>query len=119
MALIAVGLNHLTAPLDLREKVAFAPEVTPRALSDLVRQPGVNEAMILSTCNRTELYVDVTAGAETVPRRWLSEQHRLTESRIDEFLYHHADDAAVRHLFRVATGLDSMVLGEPQILGQV
>ncbi|HZX90358.1 MAG TPA: glutamyl-tRNA reductase [Rudaea sp.] len=119
MALIAVGLNHLTAPLDLREKVAFAPEVTPRALSDLARQPGVNEALILSTCNRTELYVDVTPGAESVPRRWLSEQHRLTEGRIDEFLYHHADDAAVRHLFRVATGLDSMVLGEPQILGQV
>ena len=75
--------------------------------------------MILSTCNRTELYVDVAPGAETVPQRWLSEQHRLTEGRIDEFLYHHAEDAAVRHLFRVATGLDSMVLGEPQILGQV
>jgi glutamyl-tRNA reductase len=88
-------------------------------LSDLARQPGVNEAMILSTCNRTELYVDVAPGAETVPQRWLSEQHRLTEGRIDEFLYHHAEDAAVRHLFRVATGLDSMVLGEPQILGQV
>ena len=68
MALIAVGLNHLTAPLDLREKVAFAPEVTPRALSELARQPGVNEAMILSTCNRTELYVDVAPGAETVPQ---------------------------------------------------
>src|SRR5678815_4239446 len=119
MALIAVGLNHLTAPLDLREKVAFAPEVTPQALSDLARQPGVNEAMILSTCNRTELYVDVAPGAETVPQRWLSEQHRLTQGRIDEFLYHHTDDAAVRHLFRVAAGLDSAVLGEPQILGQV
>jgi glutamyl-tRNA reductase len=119
MALIALGLNHLTAPLDLREKVAFAPETTPLALSDLAGQPGVNEALILSTCNRTELYVDVEAGAESVPQRWLSEHHRLTERRIDEFLYRHADDAAVRHLFRVATGLDSMVLGEPQILGQV
>jgi glutamyl-tRNA reductase len=119
MALIALGLNHLTAPLDLREKVAFAPETTPLALSDLTGQPGVNEALILSTCNRTELYVDVEAGAESVPQRWLSEHHRLTERRIDEFLYRHADDAAVRHLFRVATGLDSMVLGEPQILGQV
>jgi glutamyl-tRNA reductase len=119
MALIALGLNHLTAPLDLREKVAFAPETTPLALSDLAGQPGVNEALILSTCNRTELYVDVEAGAESVPQRWLSEHHRLTERRIDDFLYRHADDAAVRHLFRVATGLDSMVLGEPQILGQV
>jgi len=119
MALIALGLNHLTAPLDLREKVAFAPEATARALSDLARQPGVNEALILSTCNRTELYVDVDAGAEATPQLWLSTHHHLTERRIDEFLYRHNDDAAVRHLFRVATGLDSMVLGEPQILGQV
>jgi glutamyl-tRNA reductase len=119
MALIALGLNHLTAPLDLREKVAFAPETTPQALSDLTRQPGVNEALILSTCNRTELYVEIDAGHEGVAQRWLSTQHGLTERRIDEFLYRHADDAAVRHLFRVATGLDSMVLGEPQILGQV
>jgi glutamyl-tRNA reductase len=119
MALIALGLNHLTAPLELREKVAFGPDATPLALSDLARQPGVNEAMILSTCNRTELYVDVDKGAEGVPQRWLSGQHRLTERRIDEFLYRHDADDAVRHLFRVATGLDSMVLGEPQILGQV
>jgi len=119
MALIALGLNHLTAPLELREKVAFAPDVTPLALSDLARQPGVNEALILSTCNRTELYVDVESGAEIVPQRWLLAHHQLTERRLDEFLYRHADTAAVRHLFRVATGLDSMVLGEPQILGQV
>ena len=119
MALIALGLNHLTAPLELREKVAFAPEATPEALSDLARQPGVNEALILSTCNRTELYVEVDAGAEAVPQRWLSAQHRLTERRVDEFLYRHHENDAVRHLFRVATGLDSMVLGEPQILGQV
>jgi glutamyl-tRNA reductase len=119
MTLFALGLNHLTAPLELREKVAFAPESTAAALSDLARQPGVNEALILSTCNRTELYVEVDAGAEVVPQRWLIEHHRLTGSRLDEFIYRHADNAAVRHLFRVATGLDSMVLGEPQILGQV
>ena len=119
MALIALGLNHLNTPLALREKVAFAPETTPQALSDLTRQPGVNEALILSTCNRTELYVDIDAGAERVARQWLTAQHGLTEQRVDEFLYLHADDAAVRHLFRVATGLDSLVLGEPQILGQV
>ncbi|HEY8009871.1 MAG TPA: glutamyl-tRNA reductase [Rudaea sp.] len=119
MTLVALGLNHLTAPLDLREKVAFAPESTAQALSDLARQPGVNEALILSTCNRTELYVEVASGAETVPQRWLLDHHQLTGRRIDEFLYHHEDNAAVRHLFRVATGLDSMVLGEPQILGQV
>ena len=92
MALIALGLNHLTAPLDLRERVAFAPEATARALSDLARQPGVNEALILSTCNRTELYVDVDAGAEATPQSWLSAQHGLTERRIDEFLYRHHDE---------------------------
>lgn len=119
MALIALGLNHLTAPLDLREKVAFAPDATSGALSDLASQPGVKEAMILSTCNRTELYVEVDAGAETAAQRWLLDHHGLTERRLDEFLYRHKDNAAVRHLFRVATGLDSMVLGEPQILGQV
>ncbi|HEY2394461.1 MAG TPA: glutamyl-tRNA reductase [Rudaea sp.] len=119
MALIALGLNHLTAPLELREKVAFAPDATASALSDLARQPGVNEAMILSTCNRTELYVEVDVGAEAVPQTWLVAQHRLTERRVDEFLYRHHENDAVRHLFRVATGLDSMVLGEPQILGQV
>jgi glutamyl-tRNA reductase len=119
MTLVALGFNHLTAPLELREKVAFAPEATTDALSDLVRQPGVNEALILSTCNRTELYVEVEPGAEVVPQRWLLDHHQLTGRRVDEFLYRHADHAAVRHLFRVATGLDSMVLGEPQILGQV
>ncbi|HEX7915025.1 glutamyl-tRNA reductase [Rudaea sp.] len=119
MALIALGLNHQTAPLDLREKVAFAPEATAEALSDLAHQPGVNEALILSTCNRTELYVEVEAGAEGAAQRWLLDHHGLTQRRLDEFLYRHEDNAAVRHLFRVATGLDSMVLGEPQILGQV
>jgi glutamyl-tRNA reductase len=119
MALIALGLNHLTAPLELREKVAFAPDSTAQALIDLAGQPGVNEALILSTCNRTELYVEVDSGAEDLPQRWLFDHHQLTERRLEEFLYRHDENAAVRHLFRVATGLDSMVLGEPQILGQV
>ena len=119
MALLALGLNHQTAPLDLREKVAFAPEAMPEALSDLARQPGVNEALIISTCNRTELYVEIQPGSEAVAQRWLFDHHRLNERRLDEFLYTHSENAAVRHLFRVATGLDSMVLGEPQILGQV
>ena len=119
MPLLALGLNHHTAPLDLREKVAFAPEAMPDALSDLARQPGVNEALIISTCNRTELYVEIQPGAEAVAQRWLFDHHRLNERRLDEFLYTHSENAAVRHLFRVATGLDSMVLGEPQILGQV
>jgi glutamyl-tRNA reductase len=119
MTLIALGLNHLTAPVTLREQVAFDAEATAAALQALAREPGVEEAMILSTCNRTELYVSVSAGAEGVPQAWLSRHHQLTANRLDEFLYRHDEDAAVRHMFRVATGLDSMVLGEPQILGQV
>ncbi|MBB3227465.1 glutamyl-tRNA reductase [Luteibacter sp. Sphag1AF] len=119
MPLIALGLNHLTAPVSLREQVAFDATAAPEALGDLARQPGVEEAMILSTCNRTELYVSVAEGAEAVPQAWLSRQHRLTPQRLDEFLYRHDEGDAVRHMFRVATGLDSMVLGEPQILGQV
>ena len=119
MPLIALGLNHLTAPVALREQVAFDPENTPPALSALAAQGGVEEALILSTCNRTELYCNVSEGAEDAPLEWLHSHHRLNRGRLDEFLYRHDEDAAVRHMFRVATGLDSMVLGEPQILGQV
>lgn len=119
MTLLAYGLNHRTAPLELRERVAFEPRALPDALSDLARQPGVNEALILSTCNRTELYAEVEQGSEDTTRRWLLNHHGLSEQRLDEFLYFHTEQDVVRHLFRVATGLDSMVLGEPQILGQV
>lgn len=119
MPLIALGLNHLTAPVSLREQVAIDAEATPPALADLAAQPGVDEAMILSTCNRTELYCSVRAGAEQEPEKWLHHHNRMTPGRLDEFLYRHTDGDAVRHVFRVATGLESMVLGEPQILGQV
>ncbi|BBD79596.1 glutamyl-tRNA reductase [Aerosticca soli] len=119
MPLIALGLNHLTAPVSLREQVAFDAAATGQALRELRREEGVEEALILSTCNRTELYVNVAAGAEAVPQAWLGRHHRLAPGRLDEYLYRHDEHAAVRHLFRVATGLDSMVLGEPQILGQV
>lgn len=119
MPLIALGLNHLTAPVSLREQVAFDTDAAGEALRELKAEPGVEEALILSTCNRTELYVGVAEGAEQAPQAWLNRHHRLTPGRLDEFLYRHDEDAAVRHMFRVATGLDSMVLGEPQILGQV
>ena len=119
MALIAVGLNHQSAPLEFREKVAFAAEDTASALAALTAQPGVREAAILSTCNRTELYCNVDGGSESAPTAWLQQHHHLTRERLGEFLYLHTDADAVRHLFRVATGLESMVLGEPQILGQV
>lgn len=119
MPLIALGLNHLTAPVSLREQVAFDAGTAGPAMLELTREPGIEEAMILSTCNRTELYVGVAEGAEHAPLAWLSRHHRLTAGKLDEFLYRHDEQDAVRHLFRVATGLDSMVLGEPQILGQV
>ena len=119
MALIALGLNHQTAPVALRERVAFPADATLPALAALSAESGVREAAILSTCNRTELYCTVESGAEHVPGHWLHRHHGLSSARIDEFMYRHAGADAVRHLFRVATGLESMVLGEPQILGQV
>ncbi|MGH8114224.1 MAG: glutamyl-tRNA reductase, partial [Rhodanobacteraceae bacterium] len=119
MPLIALGLNHLTAPVALRERVAIDADATAPALAELVSQSGVEEAMILSTCNRTELYCSVEDGAEGAPEAWLHARNQMTPGRLDEFLYRHTDGEAVRHVFRVATGLESMILGEPQILGQV
>ena len=119
MALIALGLNHLTAPLSLRERVAFSPAETSAALIDLTAQDGIVEAAILSTCNRTELYCSVEQGAETLPMDWLHGHRHLGNNKLDEFSYRHIGADAVRHLYRVATGLESQVLGEPQILGQV
>src|SRR5690606_31662583 len=102
-----------------RERVAFSSGTTVPALGELLAEPGISEAAILSTCNRTELYCSVEAGAEAAPAAWLRRHQGLDGAPIGEFLYRHADADAVRHLFRVATGLDSMVLGEAQILGQV
>lgn len=119
MTLIALGLNHQTAPVSLRERVAFDRDTVPVALAALRRVDGVEEAAILSTCNRIELYSNVRDGREQAIVEWLHSHHGLTPPTLEEFLYRHDGPAAVRHLFRVATGLDSMVLGEPQILGQV
>jgi len=119
MPLIALGLNHQTAPLALRERVAFDALALPAALAALRAQPGVEEAALVSTCNRTEIYAEVAPGAEDVPARWLAKAQGLEPEALAAYSYRHADGDAVRHLFRVATGLDSMVLGEPQILGQV
>ena len=112
-----LGLNHHSAPLEVREKVAFAPDRQAEALADLVGQPGVSEAMLVSTCNRTEIYcvADDPAGA----RAWLCASAERMGLVLDPYLYAHSGESAVRHAFRVASGLDSMVLGEPQILGQV
>ncbi|MBS0457054.1 MAG: glutamyl-tRNA reductase [Proteobacteria bacterium] len=119
MPLLALGLNHQTAPIALREQVAFTPDALPAALASLRALPGVHEAALLSTCNRTELYARVEAVAEPALTDWLARHHALDVAALRDYLYRHADAAAVRHLFRVACGLDSLVLGEPQILGQV
>ncbi|MFA0922086.1 glutamyl-tRNA reductase [Xanthomonas fragariae] len=113
MTLWVLGLNHQTAPVDLRERVAFAGDALPRALESLRALPQVSEAALLSTCNRTELYAMADDPHSLVI--WLDTH----APGLSGYLYQHQEAEAVRHLFRVATGLDSMVLGEPQILGQV
>ena len=119
MTLIALGLNHQTAPLALREKVALDAASLPAALASLLSRPGVEEAALLSTCNRTEVYAQVEPGQEASVADWLAQHHGLDYAALEGYLYRHEGGEAVRHLFRVASGLDSMVLGEPQILGQV
>jgi len=119
MSLIALGLNHQSTPLALREKVALDAGQLPAALASLRQLAGVEEAAVLSTCNRTEIYAQVEDGAEAVLARWLGDRQGVTDSALGNYIYLHHDGDAVRHLFRVATGLDSLILGEPQILGQV
>jgi len=119
MALLSLGINHLTAPVDIREKVAFAPEQLTPALHELQGIPAINESVIVSTCNRTEIYCDASSDCSDVITHWLTAHHGISENSLLPYIYHHADREVARHLFRVASGLDSMVLGEPQILGQL
>lgn len=116
MPLFAFGLNHQTAPLDVRERVVFHAEQVTQALRDLVDRRPVNEAAIISTCNRTEVYC--TTAEPRIAIDWLADYHRLRPAQIQPYLYELPQERAVKHAFRVASGLDSMVLGEPQILGQ-
>ncbi len=119
MALLSLGINHLTAPVDIREKVAFAPEQMSRALHQLQDIPAINESVIVSTCNRTEIYCDASSDCSDVITHWLTTHHGINDNGLSPYIYHHSDQEVARHLFRVASGLDSMVLGEPQILGQL
>lgn len=119
MGILTLGLNHHTAPVSLRERLAIPAERLKAALASLIQLPGVDEAAILSTCNRTELYCGADADTQNVIIEWLAEEHRLRREDFQSFLYAHADTGTIRHMFRVASGLDSMILGEPQILGQM
>jgi len=119
MTVLALGINHKSASVELRERLAFTPERLPEALQTVQNDAGCDEAVILSTCNRTEIYC---FGEKSVPKNvlnWLASFHQVDSEELQKHIYVHRDVAATQHLMRVASGLDSMVIGEPQILGQV
>jgi len=121
MNIIVVGLNHKTAPVEIREKISFQPAMLEEAHGKLLQTQGVTEGMILSTCNRVEVYScvnDIESGIREV-KGFLSAFHGLPLERFEEHLFVCSAEDALRHLFRVASSLDSMVVGEPQILGQL
>ena len=119
MSLHSLGINHQTAPVDIREKVAFSPDQLEKALRELKALPIVRESVIVSTCNRTEIYCDLEVESDHGLSHWLSRYHGMSEDALQPYIYQHSNQETARHLFRVASGLDSMVLGEPQILGQL
>lgn len=117
MGLIALGLNHQTAPLTLRERLAFAQDQLPSALQSAQRSLNTDGLVILSTCNRTELYALDLPASQLI--EWLAHDRQIQPVELTPHLYEHHEQQAYQHLIRVASGLDSMVLGEPQILGQL
>jgi glutamyl-tRNA reductase len=121
MKLLLTGLNHKTAPVEVRERLAFDDAALPEALDGLKRRSGVLEGMILSTCNRVEVSVtaDDGADAESAVESFLAESRKVDRAWVTPYLYRYDGPDAIRHLFRVASSLDSMVVGEPQILGQL
>ena len=122
MEIVLVGLNHRTAPVEVRERVSFTTDQARRASEELRSKGILEETLVLSTCNRSEVYgVPPETSRESAPglSTFLSEFHSVRMDDLNGSLYHHYDRDAVRHLFRVAAGLDSMMLGEAEILGQV
>jgi glutamyl-tRNA reductase len=119
MTIVVLGVNHKTAPIALRERLTFGADIIVGALRDLLQQPGVDEGLILSTCNRTEVYCALDRPNSLSVSHWLGRFHGVPQEHITPYVYTYTDRAAVCHLLRVANGLDSLVLGEPQILGQV
>lgn len=119
MSLFALGINHQTASVALREKVAFSPGLLMDAYQQLLAQPTVLEAVIVSTCNRTEIYCHVEKSNCQVVIDWFCEFHGIAQTELLKSLYCYHEKEAIQHLFRVSCGLDSLVLGEPQILGQI
>lgn len=119
MSLIVLGVNHKSAPLAVRERMSFPPERLSSALNELTACQGVEEAAILSTCNRTDLYCGVDASDGRHAFEWFTAAGSLSTVEARRYVYVHRSESAVRHILRVASGLDSLILGEPQILGQV
>ncbi|MAZ65900.1 MAG: glutamyl-tRNA reductase [Kangiellaceae bacterium] len=119
MEIFVLGVNHQTAPVTIRERVAVPEHLLPQALHKLIETSVVNEGLILSTCNRTEIYYTAESDAQNGLVGWLDQFNQLEPGTLQPYLYHHEGDDAILHLLRVACGLDSMVLGEPQILGQL
>ncbi len=115
--IFTLGINHHSAPLAIRERVAFGADKLHHALAELAHARVVREVAILSTCNRTEIYCAAESPQQVID--WLSAYHQVAHDELAPFLYVHDQPSAIRHAFRVACGLDSMVIGEPQILGQV
>ncbi|MFK8082214.1 MAG: glutamyl-tRNA reductase [Granulosicoccus sp.] len=119
MPILALGLNHHTAPVDIRERAAIGEGQLGDALNALREVHPVKEAAIVSTCNRTEFYCGMDNQDTSAVVQWMHRYFQLRDNGFEPYLFHHADREAVRHLMRVCSGLDSMVLGEPQILGQI
>ena len=120
MAILAYGVSYRTAPVEFRERIAFPQETLTEALREATRSiPSVSEAAIISTCNRTELYLAMDPSEERGVVQWLADARKIAPQELDAVSYSHWDQDAARHLIRVASGLDSQVLGEPQIMGQV
>ncbi len=120
MILRLIGVNHKTAPIELRERIAIGREDLAQATLALAAMPGVAECMIVSTCNRVEILASVDEkSADTDLAGFLDRHFALDPGLLTPHIYRHDEQEAVRHLFRVAASLDSMVVGEPQILGQV
>ena len=119
--IILLGINHKTAPVELRECIAFAAEESREALQTLHRQPHINEVLLFSTCNRVELLFTTDNKAQSISttKAFIADFNKIPVEQFENALYVHEGDAAVRHVFRVASSLDSMMVGEPQILGQI
>lgn len=119
MTLLAVGINYNTAPVSIRERLAFPAEVLDNTLKNLRNVRNISEAAILSTCNRTEFYCETDSDDQTPLIDWIATTKTLKSGEFTPYLYAYKDSQSIRHMFRVACGLDSMILGEPQILGQM